>query len=140
MRSVRQQGTATEEKLGQALHRLGFRYKKSPKGLPGRPDFIFPKFRAAVFVHDCYSHRHGCRRRTTPKTNRDFWLDKFKANITRDFPKAAELREIGWQVATVWECPILDGDTDSFGRLVTRREGWITSTESELEFPEDREV
>lgn len=136
MRSVRQQGTAPESKLGRALHRLGFRYRKSPKTLPGRPDFAFPKFKAAVFVHGCYWHRHGCRRTTTPKSNREFWLNKFEVNVARDARKAAELRDAGWRVATVWECSILDGDQEEFDRLVTRLEQWITSTQRCLKLPD----
>ena len=41
------------------------------QNIPGRPDLVFPKFNAVVFVHGCFWHRHvGCRYTTTPSTDR----------------------------------------------------------------------
>src|SRR4051794_40354958 len=51
----------------------------------GRPDFIFPKRRVALFIDGCFWHRHGgCRFCYTPKSRSDFWLPKFERNIARD--------------------------------------------------------
>jgi DNA mismatch endonuclease (patch repair protein) len=56
-------------------------------------------------VHGCFWHRHtGCRRATTPNTHRDYWKAKFARNIERDRIIQAALRDLGWQVLTVWEC------------------------------------
>ncbi|QQA41461.1 hypothetical protein [Pelagovum pacificum] len=39
----------------------------------GRLDLVLPKYRAVVFVHGCFWHRHeGCRYSTTPATRSEF--------------------------------------------------------------------
>lgn len=61
--------------------------------------------RKAIFVHGCFWHRHpGCAASTTPKTNVDFWHQKFDANVSRDRAKARALRSLGYKVVIVWEC------------------------------------
>ena len=30
------------------------------KDLPGKPDLVFPKHRAVIFVHGCFWHGHAC--------------------------------------------------------------------------------
>jgi len=41
-----------------------------------------------------------------PKTNKKFWKDKLKNNISRDKEVRSELRNDKWIVKTVWECEI----------------------------------
>src|SRR6185295_17171391 len=84
MASVGQKNTGAEKILRSALHKAGLRYRLHDRTLPGSPDLVFPRFRAAIFVHGCYWHAHGCHRSTVPKSRRDFWTDKFHANRLRD--------------------------------------------------------
>jgi DNA mismatch endonuclease (patch repair protein) len=73
----------------------------------GKPDFIFPKRRVAVFVDGCFWHRHcGCRFCYTPKSRMDFWLPKFERNVVRDRLVTATLRKAGWKVVRIWECQL----------------------------------
>ena len=105
MSRIRGKDTRPELLLRRAVHRLGLRYRLHPKELPGRPDLVFPKYRAVVFVHGCFWHRHpGCSIATTPKSNVDFWRAKFEANVARDQRNVASLELLGWRVFTVWEC------------------------------------
>ena len=70
------------------------------------PDLVFPKRKAVVFVHGCFWHRHeGCRYTTTPRTNEDFWRQKFQGNVARDRRHAEMLHALGWRVV-VWECAL----------------------------------
>jgi DNA mismatch endonuclease, patch repair protein len=99
--------TKPERDLRLALHRLGFRYRLHAKNMAGRPDIVFPKYRAAVFVHGCFWHRHqGCRYTTTPVTRPEFWQAKFESNVARDKRVEAALLDAGWRVKTVWECAL----------------------------------
>src|SRR4051794_37430293 len=51
----------------------------------GKPDFVFPKEKIAVFVDGCFWHRHGgCKFAYTPKTRLGFWQQKFRNNVERD--------------------------------------------------------
>jgi DNA mismatch endonuclease (patch repair protein) len=105
MRANRARDTKPEIRLRKALHALGLRYCIAVRSLPGTPDLVFPKWGAVVFVNGCYwHHHHGCRRATVPKSNREFWIEKFEANRARDAKNVQALLELGWRVGVVWEC------------------------------------
>ena len=77
------------------------------KRLPGKPDIVFPRYRAAIFVHGCFWHGHkGCNNYTVPKTNTEFWTAKVARNQERDQRVWRELEALGWSVIIVWECEL----------------------------------
>ncbi|MEO9470092.1 MULTISPECIES: very short patch repair endonuclease [Sphingomonadales] len=107
MALIRGKDTKPELQLRSLLHAEGFRFRLHHPNLPGRPDIVLPKYRTVIFVNGCFWHRHkGCRFAATPKTRLDFWNEKFKATITRDKEKTAQLTNLGWCVLTVWECEL----------------------------------
>lgn len=106
MKRVRQSGTAPELAVRHALHAMGLRYRVNASDLPGRPDLVFPKYNAAVFVHGCFWHQHRCAAGRLPATNTRYWLPKLEANRSRDRRKSRALRELGWRVFTVWACQV----------------------------------
>jgi DNA mismatch endonuclease (patch repair protein) len=111
MGRVRQRDTRPEQAVALALRSLGIAYRKNVRSLPGSPDFANKSGKWAVFVHGCFWHRHtGCRKATTPKANRDFWLAKFAANRTRDARAIRALRAMGFRVAIIWECSAADAE------------------------------
>jgi DNA mismatch endonuclease (patch repair protein) len=68
----------------------------------GRPDFIFPRSKLAVFVDGCFWHgcpKHGAK----PKGNRTFWKNKFARNKARDVLVTRALRRANWRVLRIWE-------------------------------------
>src|SRR6185437_13916542 len=94
------------------LHRLGCRYRLYYPLLPGKPDIVLPRFRAVIFVHGCFWHRHNCRHgRVVQVTRADFWEQKRSATTARDKVKARALRKMGWKVFVIWECKTRDKDT-----------------------------
>jgi DNA mismatch endonuclease (patch repair protein) len=61
----------------------------------------------AIFVHGCFWHRHeGCKIATTPKSNTQFWIDKFDRNVERDKRVRSQLEAAGWRVIIAWECGV----------------------------------
>ena len=107
MARVQSRDTGPELALRRVLHARGFRYKLHEPTLPGRPDLVFPRYRAVCFVHGCFWHRHdGCPRATTPATNRSFWKRKFAANVRRDQRNHTALLQAGWRVGVIWECAV----------------------------------
>lgn len=107
MSGIRGQNTKPEMLLRRALHARGFRYRLHEKKLPGKPDLIFAKYGAVVFVHGCFWHRHeGCKYTTTPATREEFWQKKFCDNVARDIRNIDMLRQTSWRVAIVWECEV----------------------------------
>jgi len=112
MRRVRSKNTTPERRVRSLLHHLGFRFRLHRKDLPGNPDIVLRKHSTVVFVHGCFWHRHpGCRRATTPITNQDYWLPKFKRTIKRDQRNQRELHQRGWNVIIVWECELRAPDS-----------------------------
>ena len=109
MSKVRSADTKPEWILRCGLHRLGFRHRLKNTQLPGRPDLVFRKYLAVVFVHGCYWHRHSnCRDASMPKSNVPFWTAKFAENVARDQRVRRELRRLGWRVLVVWECDLVE--------------------------------
>jgi DNA mismatch endonuclease, patch repair protein len=106
MAGIQGKNTRPELFLRKALHAMGFRYRLGGKGLPGKPDIVFPKKRIAIFVHGCFWHRHECKYFKWPATNSQFWRDKLDGNLQRDKRVAIELQSNGWTVLTVWECEL----------------------------------
>lgn len=118
MSKVRSGDTKPEWILRCGLHRLGFRYRLKNNQLPGRPDLVFPKYHAAVFVHGCYWHRHpGCKSATMPKSNVAFWRKKFAENVERDCRAKQELEKRGWRVQVVWECELAKDTVETIRRV-----------------------
>ncbi|KFC50898.1 hypothetical protein DK37_05285 [Halomonas sp. SUBG004] len=112
MKAVRQKNTGAEVLTRRLLHGLGLRFRLHRKELPGSPDVVLPKHETVIFVHGCYWHRHpGCKYASTPKTNQDFWLNKFQRNVERDARNEEALRALGWRVLIVWECETRDWTT-----------------------------
>ncbi|WP_430735394.1 very short patch repair endonuclease [Halodesulfovibrio aestuarii] len=109
MGRIRSSNTKPEKIVRSLLHRMGFRFRLHRKDLPGKPDIVLPRYHSVVFVHGCFWHRHeGCKECTTPKTNTEFWLEKFQKNIERDVRVKQELEGAGWHVITVWGCETKD--------------------------------
>lgn len=107
MSRIRGKDTQPELALRKVLHGMGLRYRLHGSGLPGKPDLVFRRHEAVVFVHGCFWHRHaGCSIATTPKSNTQFWVRKFEMNVARDARVAAALLGLGWRVFVAWECEL----------------------------------
>jgi len=119
MSRIRSKNTEPEKVVRSFLWRKGYRYRLHVKitvpdsiKFPLRrriicPDIVLPKHKLAIFVHGCFWHRHiGCKNCTTPTARRDWWLQKLNGNALRDKVHRRVLKQLGWNVAVVWECAI----------------------------------
>lgn len=112
MAGIRCKDTKPEMQVRSMLHKMGFRFRLHRKDLPGKPDIVLPKYRAVVFVHGCFWHRHsGCKYTYVPKSRIDFWNEKFEKNMERDKANREGLKKAGWSVLTVWECQTRNVDS-----------------------------
>ena len=73
--------------------------------LYGKPDFVFPKQRLAIFVDGCFWHGHNCRN-TKPKDNAGYWESKINRNKNRDVQVTETLTNKNWTVIRIWECEL----------------------------------
>ncbi len=105
MSRIKNRDTKPEIAVRSLLHRMGYRFRLHRKDLPGRPDIVLPKYNTVIFVHGCFWHRHkNCRFAYTPKSNIEFWTEKFEKNIRRDDRNKVALENLGWNVKIIWEC------------------------------------
>jgi DNA mismatch endonuclease (patch repair protein) len=105
MSGIRGKNTNPELVVRKHLHGAGFRFRLHDRSLPGAPDIVLPKYRAAVQVRGCFWHQHhGCKYAYMPKSNIEFWSEKLRGNVERDARNDAALTELGWRVFVVWEC------------------------------------
>lgn len=106
MSGIKAKDTKPELIIRKALHAAGFRYRLHVKTLPGKPDLVFPKYKAVIFIHGCFWHGHDCRYFKIPQTRTSFWLNKIRGNKARDLAQQAQLEQQGWRVMIIWECAI----------------------------------
>ena len=72
----------------------------------GKPDFVLPDLRIAIFVDGCFWHGHNCRN-THPEQNKEYWQRKIARNMARDKEVTDHLERLGWNVIRIWECEFL---------------------------------
>ena len=118
MSSNKAKNTKPELKLRKALFSDGVRgYRLNWKKVPGRPDIAFPGRKISIFINGCYWHRCPHCELPLPKTNTEFWKEKFDKNIRRDKKKEKELLDLGWTVLVFWECKIKTNIKDCINKI-----------------------
>lgn len=133
MAGIQCKDTKPELKIRSALHKVGYRYKLYDRNLPGKPDLVFPKHNAVVFIHGCFWHLHDCHLFKWPSTRADFWRKKITGNKMRDEKNKLFLKESGWRVLTVWECALKGKYNLPLEEVIETTSGWLLSNEPELE-------
>lgn len=103
MRAVKGQGNKdTELVLVHLLRQNKITGWRRSQPVFGKPDFIFPKRKFAIFVDGCFWH--GCSKHCRmPRSNRIYWKQKIASNKVRDRLVTRTLRSQGWRVLRVWE-------------------------------------
>ncbi|ERK47637.1 very short patch repair endonuclease [Faecalitalea cylindroides] len=119
MSHIKGKNTSLEILVRKKLFADGFRYKINDSSLPGKPDIVLPKYHTVIFVNGCFWHRHNCKLATIPKTNTEYWINKFKKNEENDEKNYRLLRNYGWHVIVVWECEIKE-DVDKLIKSIEK--------------------
>ena len=137
MAGIRGKDTKPELAIRSALHRRGFRFRLYRKDLPGRPDMVFARHRAVIFVHGCFWHGHKCHLFRWPGTRESFWREKIGANIERDRRQQVALLEGGWRIATIWECALKGRTRLTFETVIENCAVWLKSEITTMEIGGD---
>ena len=88
------------------LYSKGIRCRKPGGQYPETPDAVFPKYKVALFLYDCFQHAHDCRDSVLPDMNRDFWENRISGTSAEDSNKHRTLRNASWKVLVVWKCEL----------------------------------
>lgn len=103
--------TKGEKLLRSTLWKQGFRFRKNVRGLPGKPDIVFPTERVVVFCDGDFWHGRKWgkdKRRLAAGPNAPYWIAKIKANKDRDKKYNRELKRLGWMVLRFWDSEVRD--------------------------------
>lgn len=106
MRTVKSsKNKSTEEKLIAYFKENSITGWRRNYKVYGKPDFVFPKLRIAIFADGCFWHGHNCRN-TRPEQNKEYWQNKIARNMVRDADVTKHLEKLGWRVIRIWECEL----------------------------------
>lgn len=114
----------TELRMLQLFRTAGIRGWRRSQRVFGKPDFVFPRERLAVFVDGCFWH--GCpkpKHAPMPKNRAEWWAAKLTRNKERDLVVTRTLRKQGWNVIRVWECDLSPKKWPRIARRIGRKLG-----------------
>ncbi len=138
MSGIRGKNTKPEIMIRKALFARGFRYRLHTSALPGKPDIVFPRYRAVIFVHGCFWHGHDCHLFRWPKTRQDFWQTKIFRNRENDASAVKRLAADDWRILTVWECALKGKTRLPFKDIVETICSWLPSGDAACEISGSR--
>lgn len=127
MSGIRSKDTKPELVVRRGLHALGFRYRLHDRRLPGKPDIVLPRWRAAIQINGCFWHGHDCALFRWPGTRQEFWRSKIGRNVERDFEVEVALDRAGWRVLTIWECALKGPGRIGADAVVIGAADWLRS-------------
>jgi DNA mismatch endonuclease, patch repair protein len=133
MAGIKGKNTKPELLIRKELHHLGYRYKLHDKTLPGKPDLVFPKYKAVIFVHGCFWHMHECHLFKWPSTREEFWRAKLNYNQEVDKRNLSELKKHLWRVCIVWECSIKGKMRKPITNVIEQISKWVKGCHPHLE-------
>jgi DNA (cytosine-5)-methyltransferase 1 len=105
MASIKSSNTSIEKRVSEILVNLNVEFIPHPDQVYGKPDFIIPNGKVAIFCDGDFWHgfEMGNNPRLDVRNNREFWIKKITANIRRDEIVNDRLRTEGWKVVRLWE-------------------------------------
>ncbi|MGI9279739.1 MAG: very short patch repair endonuclease [Endozoicomonas sp.] len=125
MSGIRSKDTKPEILIRKALHARGFRFRLHARDLPGKPDLVFPKYRAVIQINGCFWHGHNCHLFKWPSSRPEFWREKIGCNRERDVRNVQALQDQGWRVMILWECALKGKTRLPFDQLTELVENWL---------------
>jgi DNA mismatch endonuclease (patch repair protein) len=137
MAGIKGKNTKPELLIRKALHNAGFRYRIHDKKLPGKPDLVFSKYKAILFIHGCFWHGHSCHLFKWPNSRVEFWKEKITRNQEVDRLNMQKLIDSGWRVGVIWECSIRGKAGKNIATTINTCAKWLVSEEKLLEISSD---
>lgn len=129
MSGIRGKNTKPELAIRRGLHAMGFRFRLHATNVPGKPDLVLPRFRAAIFVNGCFWHQHDCHLFKMPSTRPEFWQKKIMSTVARDQAVRAALVDSGWRQMVVWECALKGRTRLQLDAVLRRIVEWLKGGE-----------
>lgn len=139
MSAIHSKNTKPEVYFRKLLFADGFRYRCNVSSLEGHPDLWLKQYNTVVFIHGCFWHHHAeCKYAYTPKSNTEFWKNKFVQNRKRDQKVTELLLGRKYKVLVIWECTIkrMKKDAEYRVSVLQRVEQFIRRGDATLRYLE----
>jgi DNA mismatch endonuclease (patch repair protein) len=133
MAAIKSRNTKPELVIRKSLHAAGFRYRLHDETLPGKPDIVFPRYKAVIQVNGCFWHGHDCHLFKWPKTRSEFWSEKIGKNRENDRNSLIRLNSLGWRVLVLWECALKGKTRLPFDDVLAEIYAWLLDGGRNLE-------
>jgi DNA mismatch endonuclease, patch repair protein len=133
MSGIRGKNSRPELAIRHGLHRMGFRYRLHYPALAGKPDMVFPKYKAIVLINGCFWHQHDCHLFKWPATRKTFWREKILSNKARDIRNLELYSKLGWKVLVVWECAVKGKTRRPLLEVVHTAANWLQFEQGDAE-------
>ena len=127
MAGIGGKNTKPELTIRKGLHARGFRFRLHYRTLPGRPDMVFPRYKAVILVNGCFWHGHGCHLFKWPSSRTDFWRNKIGRTMERDHKNDTALASAGWRVLKIWECALKGKTRLPLETVIELAASWLSS-------------
>jgi DNA mismatch endonuclease (patch repair protein) len=102
MSRIKSKNTKPELALMKALREKGVWFTHHRTDVMGKPDIVFKRKKVAVFIDSEFWHG----KKHLPKSNVEFWQNRFERNRQRDEKVNAELDKQGWIVIRISDAEI----------------------------------
>jgi DNA mismatch endonuclease, patch repair protein len=102
MSAIRSTGTKLEKIVMEEMEERGLEFARNVRKLFGSPDLAFEDDRIVIFIDSCFWH--GCPLHyKRPKSNQEYWDEKYRRNRARDEKVNQHYEDLGWGLMRVWE-------------------------------------
>lgn len=136
MSGIRSKNTKPEKIIRSGLHKRGFRFRIHKKDFPGKPDLVFKKYNAVLFVHGCFWHKHDCHLFKWPKSRENFWRKKILDNVNRDRIVEQKILSAGWRLGIIWECALKGKTRLPVEDVLEKCTTWLSGKDQRIEIGE----
>lgn len=104
MSKIKGKNTKAEIAVRRALWTMGIRFRLHAKNMPGKPDLLLKKYGLAIFIDGSFWHGYNWeKKKSTIKSNSNFWIPKIERNMQRDRINDLLLNEMGYTVMRFWD-------------------------------------
>jgi DNA mismatch endonuclease, patch repair protein len=116
MAAIRSRDTRPELALRKALRAAGLvGYRCNARGLPGKPDIAYTRWKVAVFVDGVFWHGHPDHFEFGRLG--EYWDDKIRRTQERDRLQEAALRDLEFEVIRFWDQEVSQSVSRCVGRI-----------------------
>ncbi len=101
------------DSIRSALFKRGIRSRQPSSEYPDYADIVYSRYKAAVFVCDCFWHGHNCKNSFLPEANHEFWEKMIGDSIAEEEQLHTKASTLGWRPVIVWDCELSEDQYES---------------------------